>query len=126
MNAVSLIASIVLGVAFVVAGGSKIAAGPAWPVHAQALGAPAIAAPILPWVELSVGAALMAQLFEPVAALVAIALILAFSVLIIRRLSQGRRPVCACFGAWSAKPIGPGHLVRNAVMLVLGVLALFG
>ncbi len=126
MNTVSLIASIVLGITFVVAGGAKLAAGPAWPVHVAALGAPALTAPVLPWVELSVGAALIAQLFEPVAAIVAIALILTFTALIARRLSQGRRPVCACFGAWSAKPIGRGHLVRNAVMLALGVLALLG
>ena len=126
MTTVSLIASIVLGLIFVVAGGSKIAAGPSWPVHVRELGAPSIAAPVLPWVELLVGAALIAQLFEPIAAWAAIALTVAFTALIGRRLSQGRRPVCACFGAWSAKPIGPGHLVRNAALLALGVLALFG
>ena len=126
MTTVSLIASIVLGLTFVVAGGSKIAAGPSWPVHVRELGAPSIAAPVLPWVELLVGAALIAQLFEPIAAWSAIALTVAFTALIARRLLQGRRPVCACFGAWSAKPIGLGHLVRNAALLALGVLALFG
>jgi hypothetical protein len=125
VNTVSLVASIVLGFTFVVAGGAKIASGPAWPVHVRDLGAPAIVAPVLPWIELLVGAALIAQLFEPYAALAAIALTIAFTVLIALRLIQGRRPVCACFGAWSAKPIGPRHLVRNGAMLVLGVLSLF-
>lgn len=124
MSTVSLIASIVLGVTFVVAGGAKIAAGPLWPVHVRDLGVPMIVAPVLPWIELLIGAALIAQLFEPWAAVAAIALTVAFSVLIALRLSQGRRPVCACFGAWSAKPIGARHLVRNGAMLVLGVLAL--
>jgi hypothetical protein len=50
--------------------------------------------------------------------------LLLFSALIAKRLSEGRRPPCACFGAWSAKPIGPEHLARNAALLVLGVLAL--
>jgi len=126
VSTVSLIASIVLGVTFVVAGGAKIAAGPAWPVHVRDLGVPMIIAPVLPWVELLIGAALIAQLFEPWAAWAAIALTIAFSALIALRLAQGNRPVCACFGAWSAKPIGPRHLVRNAAMLVLGVLSLFG
>ena len=126
MNTVSLVASILLGLIFVVAGGAKIAAGPAWPVHVRDLGVPMIVAPVLPWVELLIGAALITQLFEPWAAWAAIALTVAFSVLIALRLAQGRRPVCACFGAWSAKPIGPRHLVRNAAMLVLGALCLLG
>jgi hypothetical protein len=126
VNTVSSIASILLGLTFVVAGGAKIAAGPLWPVHVADLGAPKIAGPVLPWAELLIGAALIAQLGQPFAAWAAIALTIAFTALIVRRLSQGRRPVCACFGAWSAKPLGPGHLVRNAAMLVLGVLSLLG
>ena len=126
MNVVALVASVVLGAIFVVAGGAKIASGPLWPVHVADLGAPKIAGPVLPWVELLIGAALVAQLFEPYAAWAAIALTVAFTALIARRLSQGRRPVCACFGAWSAKPLGPGHLARNAAMLALGALSLLG
>jgi uncharacterized membrane protein YphA (DoxX/SURF4 family) len=124
MSTVSSIASILLGLTFVVAGGAKIAAGPRWPAHVADLGAPKIAGPTLPWIELLVGAALIAQLGEPLAAWAAIVLTVAFSALIARRLSQGRHPVCACFGSWSAKPLGPGHLVRNAAMLALGVLSL--
>jgi uncharacterized membrane protein YphA (DoxX/SURF4 family) len=126
VNTVALIASILLGLTFVVAGGAKIAAGPSWPVHVRDLGVPMFVAPVLPWVELTIGALLIAQLFQPFAAWAAIGLTVAFSALIIRRLSQGRRPVCACFGAWSAKPIGPRHLYRNAAISALGVLALFG
>ena len=80
--------------------------------------------PYVPWVELAVGAALIAQVAKPIPQFVAIMLLLLFSALIAKRLSEGRRPPCACFGAWSAKPIGPEHLARNAVLLVLGVLAL--
>ncbi|HEY5662625.1 MAG TPA: MauE/DoxX family redox-associated membrane protein [Ilumatobacter sp.] len=126
MSAVAFVASVVLGLTFVVAGGSKLAAGPAWPVQAGELGAPAAAAPVVPWVEIVVGALLVVQLFEPVPALAAIVMIVAFSALIGRRLAQGRRPVCACFGAWSAKPIGPGHLVRNGALLVVAALAAAG
>ena len=125
MNTVSLIASILLGLTFVVAGGAKVVAGPAWPVHVRDLGVPMIVAPVLPWVEVAVGAALIVQLAEPWPALAAIALLVSFSALIGLRLSQGRRPACACFGAWSAEPIGPRHLARNAAMLALAVLAIW-
>lgn len=124
MSVVSLVASIVVGVAFLVAGGSKLAAGPAWPAQASALGAPAVAAPVLPWVELAIGSALVLQLGQPIAAIAASLLLVAFTGLIALRLSQGRRPTCACFGAWSAKPIGASHLLRNAALLVLAGLSL--
>ena len=113
---VALIAAIVVGVAFVVAGASKLAAGRAWPAQARGLGAPAWSIPVLPWVELVIGAALVAQLGRAIAAAAALALLVLFSVLITVRLRQGDRPPCACFGAWSAKPIGVGHLARNAVL----------
>jgi hypothetical protein len=124
VSAVAFVASIVVGVAFLVAGGSKLAAGRSWPAQAAALGAPAIVVPPLPWVELAIGAALVLQLGRPVAALAAIVSLLAFSGLIVLRLSQGRRPACACFGAWSAKPIGASHLIRNGALLVAAVAAL--
>jgi hypothetical protein len=122
---VSLVASVLLGVAFVVAGASKLAARKEWTVQAVGLGTPFFLAPYVPWVELVVGALLIAQVAEPVPLLIAIGLLLVFSALIAKRLSEGRHPPCACFGAWSAKPIGPGHLARNGVLLVLGALALY-
>ncbi len=125
MSAVGLAASIVLGFVFLVSGGSKIAAGPAWPEQARGLGAPAIVVPVLPWAEIVLGAILVMQLAPIPAAAVALVVLLAFTALIVRRLSQGRHPPCACFGAWSAKPLGPGHVARNAGFMVLGVLALF-
>jgi hypothetical protein len=125
MSAVGFGASIVLGFVFLVSGGAKIAAGPAWPEQAQGLGAPAIVVPVLPWAEIVLGAVLVMQLAPVVAPATALVVLGAFTALIVRRLSQGRHPPCACFGAWSAKPLGPGHVARNAGFMVLGVLALF-
>jgi hypothetical protein len=126
VSTVALVASVALGLAFLVAGGSKLAAGESWPVQARELGAPTVAIPTLPWVEMVTGAALVFQLGRPVPAVAAIVLLAAFTGLIGWRLAQGRRPVCACFGAWSATPIGPVHLARNAALMVLGILALAG
>lgn len=124
MEVVSIVASVLLGIAFVVAGASKLAARDAWPMEAVGLGTPFFLVPYVPWFELVLGAALIVQIFKPGPQLVAIVVLLLYSALIAKRLSQGRRPPCACFGAWSAKPIGPEHLLRNLGLLLLGVLAL--
>ncbi len=124
MSTIGLVASIVLGFVFLVSGGSKIAAGPAWPEQARGLGAPSIVVPVLPWLEIVLGAVLVMQVAPVVAAATALVVLVAFSGLIARRLSQGQHPPCACFGTWSTKPLGLGHLARNAGFIVLGVLAL--
>ncbi len=54
---------------------------------------------------------------------IALAILVVFSALLVLRLAQGRRPPCACFGSWSAKPLGWQHLVRNAVLIALAVVA---
>jgi uncharacterized membrane protein YphA (DoxX/SURF4 family) len=125
VSTVATVAAIALGIAFVVAGGSKLAAGRAWPEQARALGAPMVVVPFVPWIELAVGALLVVRLGGWVPAAIAIAMLVVFTALLVLRLAQGRRPPCACFGTWSAKPLGPGQLARNGALLGLGVLALF-
>src|SRR5262245_15754736 len=123
MEVVSFVASVLLGIAFVVAGASKLADREAWPMQAVGLGTPFFLVPYVPWFELALGGTLIAQVAKPIPQYVAIVVLLLFSALIARRLSEGRHPACACFGAWSAKPIGPGHLLRNLALLVLALLA---
>lgn len=120
-----VIASVVVGAMFVLAGASKLALGAGWTQQARAFGAPARLAPVVPWVELALGAALVVQLARPWPAIGAIAVLVLFTALIVRHLVAGRRPECACFGAWSSRPIGVGHLARNTVLLALAVLALW-
>jgi uncharacterized membrane protein YphA (DoxX/SURF4 family) len=120
------VAGIILGAAFVLAGAAKLAAGRSWLAQAEQLGAPASMAPLVPWVELGVGALLVTQVAVPWPAVAAIVLLVCFTALIALRLSRGERPPCACFGNWSAKPIGPVHIARNAALMMLGMLALFG
>ena len=124
MDTVALVASIIVGVAFAVAGGSKIAAGESWPAQARGLGAPTWTIPFVPWVEIVVGALLIVQAVPPWPAVAALVMLVAFTALIVNSLAHGRRPPCACFGAWSAKPIGPAHLARNAILIALTVVAM--
>jgi uncharacterized membrane protein YphA (DoxX/SURF4 family) len=119
------IAAVGLGAAFVVAGAAKLALGAAWPAQARAMGAPMPIATVVPGVELVVGAALIARIAMPLPALAAIVLLVAFSILIARQLVDGRHPPCACFGAWSNRPLSGAHLVRNALLIAVAIVALW-
>lgn len=116
--------SVLLGLTFVLAGAAKLIAGRSWVTEAQVLGAPRAAAHAVPWIELAVGAALVTQLARRPAAATAIVLLVVFTALIVTHLRADRHPRCACFGAWSSKPLGTGHVVRNVVLIALGVIAL--
>ncbi len=124
MDIVSRLAELLLGAVFVVAAVSKMVAGGAWVAQARELGAPTPAAAALPGVELVLGALLVAGIASPVPAILAAVLLLVFSVAIARQLVDGRHPPCACFGAWSQRPLGEGHLVRNAALIVVAVVAM--
>jgi uncharacterized membrane protein YphA (DoxX/SURF4 family) len=123
VNPIGGLAAVLLGAAFVLAGGSKLAAGDAWRQQAGDMGAPRWTIAPLPWFELAVGALLIVQVWRRPVALVALCLLLAFTALILVNLRQGRRPPCACFGAWSARPIGRGHVIRNLVLIALATAA---
>jgi uncharacterized membrane protein YphA (DoxX/SURF4 family) len=123
MDLVGTLAAIILGLAFVAAGVFKLVDGPAWPRQAADMGVDRSIAVVVPWVEIVVGALLMAQLFEPWPAVAAIALLVAFTAVILRRLADGSRPPCACFGSRSKRPLGAYHVVRNLGLLALGVVA---
>ncbi|HWL42988.1 MAG TPA: MauE/DoxX family redox-associated membrane protein [Ilumatobacter sp.] len=124
MSLLAAVAGVVVGVAFVVAGASKLAAGKAWPAQAAGLRVPAAVARVVPFGELVVGALLAVQVWRPWPAVAALVLLGAFTVLIVAHLRAGSHPPCACFGAWSARPIGWGHVTRNAALLALAVVAL--
>lgn len=121
---IGVVAAVVVGVAFVVAGASKLSAPGVWSASARDMGAPPLVVPVLPWVEMAVGASLAVQVATPVPAAAAIVLLAAFTALIGIRLAAGDRPTCACFGAWSAQPLGVRHVVRNLALLGLVVVSL--
>ena len=116
------VAAFVVGAVLVLSGSAKLASR-AWPAQARALGAPAIAVVLVPPVELGLGVLLLVGLGRTLVALAAAALLLAFTALLAVRLKEGRRPPCACFGPWSSRPIGPGSIARNAVLIALALIA---
>lgn len=122
-DSLAVMAAVVVGCVLLVAAVSKLARPAQWRAQSAGLGVPWVVAVVVPFVELALGALLLVQLQRQLAAWGAVVLFVAFTALLARRLSQGQHPPCACFGSLSAKPIGPGQLVRNAVLIVLALTA---
>jgi uncharacterized membrane protein YphA (DoxX/SURF4 family) len=116
-------ASVLLGLVFLVAGASKVAIRHEWPAQAARLGAPVLVVPIVPWWEIVVGALLVVGLGAPWPAAVAAATLVLFTVLLVGVLRRGEHPPCACFGGFSARPLGWGQVARNGGFLALAVVA---
>lgn len=119
---VVVVASVVLGLVFLVAGVTKVAAPLQWSAQSVDLGVPALVGRVVPYSELAVGALLVAQVARRPVAVIAAAMLVAFTALLIVRLLQGRRPPCACFGGLTARPIGWANVARNAIFLALALL----
>lgn len=56
----------------------------------------------------------------------AVALLVAFTTLIVGRLLAGHRDACGCFGTWSKRPLSWRDLARNGALVTLGVIAALG
>ena len=121
---IGAIAAGIVGATFVVSAVAKLARPQLWRSQAGDLVAPLAALSIVPYAELVLGAGLVVQWQRRVLAAVAIALLVAFTIVIVVRLSQGRRPSCACFGSLSAAPIAWSHVVRNLLLIAIAVVAL--
>ncbi|MBM3828670.1 MAG: hypothetical protein FJW09_08515 [Actinobacteria bacterium] len=121
---IGVIASVVLGAVMCVAGGSKVIMGERWPAEARGMGTPLWLSPFVPWFEIVLGALLTAQVWRAPMAIIALLTLQAFTLVLLANLGRGHRPVCACFGSWSAKPVGIGHVVRNLALMLVAVIAL--
>ena len=124
MHLLAVITASLLGAVFLASAVTKLASPGVWRAQATDLGVPAAVAVVLPMLEACVGGLLVAQWHRRSAAAVALTLLLAFTVLLIVRIAQGRRPPCACFGTFSARPIGWRHVGRNAVFVGLALVSL--
>lgn len=125
MSALSLVAGVVLGLVFVVAGVSKLSS-PHWPGDAVALGVSERVARPVPLVEIALGALVAARVTPPWPASMAIVLLVLFSAVVWRASRLEQPPACACFGSFGRRPVGRGHLARNGVLLALAVIAALG
>ena len=82
---------------------------------------------LLPWLELTVGGALLLGWKARGAALLSLALMLAFAGGILSLMARGLDVDCPCFGQLKlicSGPLGVCHLVRNTVLGALSVIVL--
>jgi uncharacterized membrane protein YphA (DoxX/SURF4 family) len=124
-SALATLAGLVLGAVFLASGASKLVGREQWRRAALEFGAPRLLVPVLPWVELMLGALLLVGGATPLIPVLALLVLAVFTVAIARKLDAGEHPECACFGGWSTAPLSRWHLVRNAGLMALAVLAMF-
>lgn len=120
---IGLATSIVLGGVLCIAGAAKLVDLDRWRSESSALGVPWWIAVGVPIAELGIGALLVVGVGWPVVPAAGSILLVAFSLVIIRELAGGRRPRCACFGGWSTAPLSGRAVVRNGVLIALGVVS---
>lgn len=123
MIPVAVVAAVVVGAVFVVAGAAKLVNRENWAAQATGLRVPRSVARPVPWLEVLLGALLITQVARSYVASIAALMLVAFTVLILARITQGERPPCACFGGWGATPLGAWHVVRNAALITMAMTA---
>jgi len=119
----AVVLEIVFGAVFVASGALK-RNDPGWPQAARALGTPRWLVGPIPILEVVLGAAIVSGVAPRFGLIAGCGVLAGFTVVLFRAIRMPEPPVCACFGQWSAKPIGPGSILRNAVLLAVGVAAL--
>ncbi|MFN2503919.1 MAG: MauE/DoxX family redox-associated membrane protein [Acidimicrobiales bacterium] len=124
MEGFGYLCALVLAVTFVRAAAAKLArpALTAAGFGAMGLPAPGVLSRAVPVVELAVAALLVA--LPAVGGVVALALLVVFSVVLARAVRAGVSTGCTCFGAVSSEPVSSVDLQRNLLLagLALGAL----
>ena len=131
MELVALIARLALAVTFVVSAFAKVRDADGARQAVRDFGVPAGIAPLvassLAPLEIASAALLLTTGTAVTAgAVLALALLAAFTIGIVANLLRGKRVDCHCFGAMSKKPLSWWSVARNGVMMALAVLVLAG
>ena len=123
---IAVVAGVLVGAVLVIAGAAKLASRGRWPAQAAAMGTPRAIAIAVPWVEIVLGALVAVGVAMPWTGLAALVLLAAFTGLILVRLDDPVRPPCACFGAWSVRPLSWWSVARNVALAVAALVAMTG
>ncbi|HET9257870.1 MAG TPA: MauE/DoxX family redox-associated membrane protein [Pseudonocardiaceae bacterium] len=80
----------------------------------------------LPSLEVALAVGLLPGATAPWAGLAVLLLLGVFTAAVARLLRLGRRPACSCFGSASEDPIGGATIVRNAALMAVAVVVVWG
>jgi len=130
MDAVLLVARVVLAAVFVVAGLAKLADRQGTRTAARDFGAPeslaGALAVLIPLAELAVAVLLLPATTAVWGAIGALVLLAVFSAAIGLAMARGKAPDCHCFGRLHSEPSGWKTLARNGVLAAFAALVLAG
>lgn len=113
-------ARVVIGLVLLWAGVAKLRDRDWAATTASVMGFPLEVLRVVPYVELVVGAACVAQL--PFAAVTANGLLIGYLVLTINLAQRPDAPPCACFGT-TAEPVTGRTVVRNVVLVAISIVS---
>ena len=130
MNAVGAVCGVVIGAVFVWSGASKLRAGDNWrvagtPFSTARPGVDRIVERALPWIEIVLGAVLMAQISPVFFGAVAGVLLVVFTIALVRVVLRGEATPCMCFGSASRTNVSWRHVVRNLGLIALAMVTAF-
>lgn len=119
-----LLARLVLGIVFLFSGALKLRDA-SWQTAAQQFGAPKFVAVLIAPVEITLGAMLVAGVAMPWPSIAAEVILAIFTVAMLRvmRRPVTQRPICACFGRWTSRPVGASSVLRNLLLLALAAIS---
>ncbi|MBX7068265.1 MAG: DoxX family membrane protein [Microthrixaceae bacterium] len=124
LGGVGYVTAVLLAVVFWNAGSGKLRDPSRVATEFEQMGirSPETAAKVLPFVEF--GTAVLLVAVPWVGAAVSLALLVGFTVILIRVVRSGAIVPCACFGASSTRPVSVVDLVRNGLLMVAAAVAL--
>ena len=130
MDTIWLIARLALAAVFAVAAVGKFLDLEGSVKATRSFGVPdRLARPIgvaLPFLELLAAVLLLPVGTAQVGAIIASILLIGFLAGMLNSLRQGQAPDCHCFGTFHSEPVGTNTIIRNAVLLAVGVLIISG
>src|SRR5688500_9193333 len=115
-------AALALAAVFTWAGVAKLANAASTKAGFRELGLPAVAATVVPIVELALAAVLI--VIPAWGAVFALALLTGFATFLALVIRSGVRAGCTCFGSVRRAPVSWRALVRNAALAALAMVAL--
>ncbi|MGH1492230.1 MAG: MauE/DoxX family redox-associated membrane protein [Acidimicrobiales bacterium] len=115
--------AIILAAIFAFAAVSKLLAPETTVSEFAELGvpSPALAAKVVPVLE--IGAAVALLVSPPAGALAAVALLMAFTAVIVTVVRSGRSVACGCLGAMSRQPVSNATVARNVALIAMAAIA---
>ncbi|NBQ45634.1 MAG: hypothetical protein EBU37_06195 [Actinobacteria bacterium] len=122
---VSFVLALFVAAVFVYAGVAKFATFENWTFQARALGAPDPFVVLVPLAEIALAVLLVGGWWFELTVAASLAMLFAFTALLLVRLRDPERLPCSCFGATSQRPMSWLDVARNLILIGVLILAYF-